>query len=308
MIIVTGATGFIGSNVVLELNGRGSDDILAVDVLDGPTKHRNLNRAEIRDLIGPDELLEQLDALDGVSMVFHQGACSDTTESDGVYMMRNNYRYSIRLAQWCMARDIPFIYASSAAIYGNGDDGFVEERKAENPLNVYAYSKFLFDQWVRRNVTDQKVVGLRYFNVYGPQEHHKGRMASVVFKFHEQIQSGEALRIFEGSEEFVRDFVYVDDVSAVNMHFAEHPDRTGIYNVGCGKARSFMDLARLVAKRYDAKIEPIPFPDDLRGKYQTYTQADIGALRGTGYDRPFHELEDGVTKYLDLLDRQGGWR
>ncbi|MEM6995664.1 MAG: ADP-glyceromanno-heptose 6-epimerase [Myxococcota bacterium] len=308
MIIVTGATGFIGSNVVLDLNARGENEVLAVDVLDSPTKHRNLNRAEIVDLVGPDELLAQLDGLNNVSMVLHQGACSDTTESDGVFMMRNNYRYSITLAKWCMARDIPFVYASSAAIYGNGDGGFAEARPAENPLNVYAYSKFLFDQWVRRNVTTQKVVGLRYFNVYGPQEHHKGRMASVVFKFHQQVKAGKPLTVFEGSDKFVRDFVYVGDVSDVNMHFVEHPDRTGIYNVGCGKARSFMDLAELVARRYGAKIDLVPFPADLEGKYQTFTQADITRLRKSGYDKPFTELEDGVNRYLDLLDSQDGWR
>lgn len=308
MIIVTGATGFIGSNVVLALNERGSTDVLAVDVLDTPTKHRNLNRAEIVDLVTPDELLQQLNGLTDVTCVLHQGACSDTTESDGEFMMRNNYRYSITLAQWCMARDIPFVYASSAATYGNGDNGFVEQRSAEDPLNVYAYSKFLFDQWVRRNVTTEKVVGLRYFNVYGPQEHHKGRMASVVFKFHEQIKAGKALTVFEGSDKFVRDFVYVDDVSAVNMHFVEHADRTGIYNVGCGKARSFMDLAKLVATRYDAKIELIPFPDDLKGKYQAFTQADVTRLRGAGFSQPFTELEDGVAQYLTILDERGGWR
>jgi len=308
MIIVTGAAGFIGSNLVRELNRRGEQDILAVDVLDGPTKHRNLNSSEIADFIGPDDLLAQLDRLDGVTAVLHEGACSDTTESDGVYMMNNNYRYSITLAQWCMKRNIPYIYASSAAVYGNGDAGFVEERKAENPLNVYAYSKFLFDQWVRRNVTTEKVVGLRYFNVYGPHEHHKGRMASVVFKFHGQCKAGEPLQLFEGSDGFVRDFVWVDDVSAVNMHFLEHPDRTGIYNVGCGKPRSFMDIAKVVSGRYDGTIDLIAFPDDLQGKYQSFTQADLTRLRGAGFEAAFTELEDGVGQYLDVLDERDGWR
>lgn len=308
MIIVTGAAGFIGSNLVRELNRRGEQDVIAVDVLDGPTKHRNLNSSEIADFIGPDDLLAQLDRLDGVTAVLHEGACSDTTESDGVYMMNNNYRYSITLAQWCMKRDIPYVYASSAAVYGNGDAGFVEERKAENPLNVYAYSKFLFDQWVRRNVTNEKVVGLRYFNVYGPHEHHKDRMASVVFKFHGQCKAGQPLAVFEGSDGFVRDFVWVDDVSAVNMHFLEHPDRTGIYNVGCGKARSFMDIAKLVSERYDGTIDLIPFPDDLRGKYQSFTQADLTRLRASGFEAAFTELEDGVEQYLDVLDERDGWR
>lgn len=308
MIIVTGAAGFIGSNLVRELNRRGEQDILAVDVLDGPTKHRNLSSSEIADFIGPDDLLAQLDRLDGVTAVLHEGACSDTTESDGVYMMNNNYRYSITLAQWCMKRGIPYVYASSAAVYGNGDAGFVEERKAENPLNVYAYSKFLFDQWVRRNVKNEKVVGLRYFNVYGPHEHHKGRMASVVFKFHGQCKAGEPLKVFEGSDGFVRDFVWVDDVSAVNMHFLEHPDRTGIYNVGCGKARSFMDIAKLVSQRYDGTIELVPFPDDLRGKYQSFTQADLTRLRASGFEAAFTELEDGVKQYLAVLDERDGWR
>ena len=308
MFIVTGAAGFIGSNIVLDLNERGHHDILAVDVLDSPTKHKNLNRAHITDFMMPDEFLEQLDSLGKIEAVLHEGACSDTTESDGAFMMRNNYRYSVTLAQWCMRRDIPLIYASSAATYGNGDDGFEEHRSCEYPLNVYGYSKFLFDQWIRHHVTRQKVIGLRYFNVYGPQEHHKGRMSSVVFKFHEQAKSGQALQLFEGSDEFVRDFVYMGDVGKVNMHFLEHPDRTGIYNVGCGKARSFMALAKIVAARYDARVELVPFPDDLVGKYQTFTQANLDKLRAAGYKEKFTSLEDGVKAYLELLDERGGYR
>lgn len=308
MFIVTGAAGFIGSNLVLDLNERGHDDVLAVDVLDHPIKHKNLNRAQISDLVLPEDFIEQLDAFDNVEAVLHEGACSDTTETDGAFMMRNNYRYTLTLAQWCMRKDIPFIYASSAATYGNGDDGFVERRSCEYPLNVYGYSKFLFDQWVRRNVTDHKVIGMRYFNVYGPHEHHKGRMASLAFKLHGQAKAGEPLKVFEGSDKFVRDFVYMGDVSAVNMHFIEHPDRTGIYNVGCGKARSFMDLAKTVAQRYDAKIELVPFPKDLEGKYQTFTEANLDKLRAAGYDAPFTSLEDGIGKYLDVLDERGGYR
>lgn len=302
MIVVTGAAGFIGSNLVLGLNAGGIDDILAVDSLDEASKHRNLNRAEIADLIEPEALLAQLSGLGQVDCVFHQGACTDTTEADGVFMMRNNYRYSVTLASWCMARGIPFIYASSAAVYGSGTHGFAPERTAEDPLNVYAYSKFLFDQWVRRHGGDQALIGLRYFNVYGRHERHKGRMASVVHKFHAAARAGEPLQLFEGSEALRRDFVHVDDVVAVNLYFQAHPDKRGIYNVGCGSARSFHALAELVAARYGVEIEAIPFPEDLKGKYQAFTQADITGLRAAGYVRPFASLEEGVARTLDWLD------
>lgn len=306
MIIVTGAAGFIGSNVVRELNRRGETDVLAVDTVDA-IKHRNLARCEIEDLLEPDDFLESLPRLTGVRAVVHEGACSDTTETDGVYLMRNNYRYTRTLVKWCLQAQVPLVYASSAAVYGDGARGFAEVPEAEDPLNLYAYSKCLLDRWVRRHAQGKPVVGLRYFNVYGPHEQHKGRMASVVSKFHGQARAGEGLRLFEGSDGFRRDFVYVRDAVAVTLHFAARPGDGGIYNVGCGQARSFEDVARLVAGHTGAAIEPVPFPDDLRGKYQAYTQADPTRLRAAGYDAAFTSLEDGVGEYLDVLDDSGGF-
>lgn len=310
MIIVTGAAGFIGSNLVLALNRRGVDDVLAVGELNSQTKHRNLNRAEILDFMEPEELIANLDQLGPVQAVFHEGACSDTTETDGQYMLRNNYKYTVKLAEWCRDRRIPFIYASSAAVYGNGDQGFAEARAAEDPLNVYGYSKFLFDQWMRRywDSFESQVVGLRYFNVYGPQENHKGRMASVVYQFHHQIQDTGGLKVFEGSEGFLRDFVFIEDIVKINLHFLDHPEISGIFNAGTGTARSFMDMARLVAAGHgDAEISTRPFPKDLEGKYQAYTCADLSRLRDAGYDHPFTDLETGVAKYVDVLKSRGGY-
>ena len=311
MIIVTGGAGFIGSNIIRGLNERGREDILVVDNLENADKHRNLNTLYIADFVDKREFLERLPRLNEVETIFHQGACSSTTETDGRYMMNNNYQFSKTLLHHCLEHRINYLYASSASVYGNGDAGFREERACEYPLNVYAFSKFMFDNYVRQIQQQHRpasqVLGLRYFNVYGYQEHHKGSMASVVYHFYRQLQEGNHMKLFEGSEEFRRDFIFVEDVVDVNLHFYEH-GQSGIYNCGTGQARSFTDIARVIQTlEPEAEIETIPFPDHLKGKYQTFTQADAHRLREAGYRAPFTTLEEGVKQYYQGLQQHGGW-
>jgi len=311
MIIVTGGAGFIGSNLVRGLNARGYEDILVVDDLQNGEKHRNLNSLVFRDLVDYRDFLEDLDQLESVPLqaIFHQGACSDTTERDGRYMMQVNYEYSKRLLAFTQGRT-PFFYASSASVYGDGEDGFREDPHCEYPLNVYAFSKFLFDRCIRAVLPNSKsqVVGLRYFNVYGPQENHKGRMASVIYKFHHQIREKGELELFSGSDGFRRDFVHVDDAVAMNLFFFDHPEISGIFNCGTGQAESFRQLATLVAGHYEgAEVLEIPFPEDLQGKYQVFTRADLSAVRGAGYHAPFKSLEEGVRDYVELLQSSEGY-
>ncbi|MGH8529923.1 MAG: ADP-glyceromanno-heptose 6-epimerase [Nevskiales bacterium] len=311
MIIVTGAAGFIGSNLVSALNARGADDILAVDNLQDGTKFRNLADLQIADYLDQDDFLAALGAEQEfgrrIQAVFHQGACSVTTEWDGRYMMRNNFEYSKRLLRWCLERRIPFIYASSASVYGLGPD-YKEDPAGEKPINVYAYSKFLFDQYVRRlGKLKSQVVGLRYFNVYGPREQHKGGMASVAWHFDRQIRESGECRLFQGSNGYAdgeqrRDFIYIGDAVNVNLWFLDHPQASGIFNCGTGRSQSFNEVARaVIAWHGRGKIAYIPFPDKLRGSYQSYTQADLAQLRATGCDIAFSTVEGGVKRYLDVL-------
>ncbi len=316
MIVVTGGAGFIGSNVVKALNARGVDDILVVDDLSDGTKFRNLADCEIADYEDKDDFLARIEAdagLGPVEAVIHEGACSTTTEWDGRFMMRNNYAYSRALLHWCLRRRVPFLYASSASVYGAGPV-FREAREHERPLNVYAYSKFLFDQHVRRVLprAGSQVVGFRYFNVYGPREQHKGQMASVAWHFHRQIAESGRCRLFEGSDgygpgEQRRDFVHVDDAVAVALWFLDHPDRSGIFNVGTGRAQTFNEVARaVIAWHGRGEIEYVPFPEHLRGRYQSFTEADLTALRAAGCDVRFRPVEEGVPAYLDWLRAHGG--
>jgi len=309
MIIVTGGAGFIGSNLVAGLNRAGEQDIVVVDDLTDGSKHRNLNSLKIADYLDRDELLEALPALGQVRAIFHQGACSDTTEADGRFMMANNYTYSRELLMHAMRQRIPFLYASSASVYGSGENGFAERPECEYPLNVYAYSKFAFDNLVRRLLPEaqSQVLGLRYFNVYGPQENHKGTMASVAFHLFQQYREGEAMRLFEGSEGFRRDFVHVDDAVEVNLHFWRSGG-SGIFNCGTGEARSFAAVGRTMQRLVGgADLEFVPFPAHLEGKYQAFTEADLSALREAGYTRSFRSLEDGLAEYHGLLSSTGGF-
>ena len=324
--IVTGGAGFIGSNLVKALNERGVDQIIAVDNLTRADKFKNLVDCEIVDYIDKQEFIERLLAghFDGdVDALFHQGACSDTMEADGRYMMENNFRYSLGMLDWCIDQEVQFLYASSAATYG-GCSGFREERPFEAPLNVYGYSKFLFDQVVRQRLPEasSQIVGFRYFNVYGPRESHKGRMASVAFHHYNQFRSEHKVKLFEGCDGYAngeqkRDFVYVGDVTSVNLYFLDHPEKSGIFNLGTGRAQSFNELAvanvnscRALAGEPKQSLEEllkqgfieyIPFPDALKGKYQSFTQADLAKLRKAGYEAPFASVEQGVAQYVNWL-------
>lgn len=324
--IVTGAAGFIGSNLVKALNERGENNIIAVDNLKRADKFRNLVDCEVADYLDKEDFLKKLQDgfFDGlVSAVLHQGACSDTMETDGRYMMANNYQYSLELLNYCQNEEISFLYASSASVYGGGGV-FRESREYESPLNVYAYSKFLFDQIVRRrwHKRNAQIVGLRYFNVYGPREQHKGRMASVAYHFFNQYRAEGRVRLFEGCDGYenggqLRDFVSIEDVVKVNMYFLDNPHKAGIFNLGTGQAQSFNDVAvatintlrlaegkpalTLAELQQQELITYIPFPDALRGKYQSYTQADIGALRNAGYAEPFLCVEQGVARYVEQM-------
>lgn len=325
-IVVTGAAGFVGANLVRGLNDRGEKDIIAVDNLARADKFRNLVDCEIADYVDKEEFLTRLaagDFEDDIAAVFHQGACSDTMETDGRYMMRNNYRYSMSLLEHCQDNDIPFVYASSASVYGGGRT-FVEAREHEAPLNVYGYSKFLFDQHVRRVLPERTapIVGFRYFNVYGPREAHKGRMASVAYHFFNQYREKGSVRLFAGSGGYEageqrRDFVAVSDVVTVNLDFLDNDDRSGIYNLGTGRAQTFNDVAVAVINtcRQAAGEAPLSlvelvrartieygeFPPALVGKYQSFTQADLTALRAAGYKAPMQTVDQGVAAYVEWL-------
>ncbi len=323
-IIVTGAAGFIGANLLRALNERGETDILAVDNLARAEKFRNLAEFDIGDYLDKNEFLERVRRRELLrpDVIFHQGACSDTMESDGRYMMANNFRYSSELLDWCQNSGIPMIYASSAAVYGMGPV-FSEMRAAERPLNVYGYSKLLFDHVVRRQLDGSRapVVGLRYFNVYGPREAHKGRMASVAFHHFHQFRSEAKVKLFEASHGFEngeqrRDFIHVDDIVRANLHFWDRPVG-GVYNLGTGRAQSFNDVALAVINalreangqpamslRQAASqgiIEYIAFPPALRGKYQAFTQADTTQLRAAGFESELLTVEQGVAAYVRWL-------
>ena len=315
MIIVTGGAGFIGSNIIRALNERGINDILLVDSLANGHKMHNIADLNIADYMDKAEFLDSLSQpkfLNKVIAIFHQGACSATTEWNGHYVMQNNYDYSKKVLQASISKNIPFIYASSASVYGMGEHGFSVARECERPINMYAYSKFQFDQYVRSLLPETKnqIVGLRYFNVYGPREQHKGSMSSTAYHFNNQLLTGNQVRLFEGYEGYAdgeqqRDFVYVDDVVAVNLWFFDHLDKRGIFNVGTGRAETFNTMAKaVIAWHQRGEITYIPFPDHLKGAYQSYTKADISGLREAGYDKEFLTVTEGVTQYLNWLNKK----
>jgi ADP-L-glycero-D-manno-heptose 6-epimerase len=331
-IVVTGAAGFIGSNIVKGLNARGIDDIIAVDDLTEGDKFRNLADLQVADYVDADDFYELFaeGAFGQVEAVFHEGACSDTMETDGKYMMDNNYTLSCELFHACQDQGTRLLYASSAATYG-GSDTFKEAPAFERPLNVYGYSKLLFDQRLRRELgadfskAQTQVAGFRYFNVYGPREQHKGRMASVAFHQFNQFRSTGRVKLFgeyggyaAGGQ--MRDFVYIDDVVAVNLWFFDNPGKSGVFNLGTGRAQPFNDVALAVVNSFIGSDQPltleaavkqelidyVDFPLALVGKYQCYTQADLTALRATGCPVQFAEVSQGVASYMQWLTLQNG--
>lgn len=318
MIVVTGGAGFIGSNLVRELGRRGYDRVVVVDDLTDGRKFVNLVGANIADYFDKTEFLARLEDgdLGKIDAIFHQGACAVTTEWNGRHMMETNYRYSVRLLEHCLAEGVPLVYASSAAVYGASTVFKENDRSAERPLNVYGYSKLLFDDYVRRRIAERykrrakrrvPVAGLRYFNVYGPGEAHKGAMASVAFHLHGQVAATGAAKLFEGSAgygpgEQRRDFIHVGDVVDVNLWFLEHRRVSGVFNVGTGASATFNDVARAIIAWHDrGAIRYIPFPDDLRSRYQSFTEADVTALRTAGYQKAFRDVRTGIKDYLDAL-------
>ena len=333
-IVVTGAAGFIGSNLIKGLNARGIDNIIAVDDLTEGDKFKNLADLQIADYVDADDFYDLFAeaAFGDVEAVFHEGACSDTMELDGKYMMDNNYTLSCELFHACQDQGTRLLYASSAATYG-GSSTFSESPEFEKPLNVYGYSKLLFDQRLRREIgtrfehATSQVSGFRYFNVYGPHEQHKGRMASVAFHQFNQYQSEGKVKLFGeyggyGPGGQMRDFVFIDDVVAVNLWFLDHPEQSGIFNLGTGKAQPFNDVAISVVNALRQSqsqnqsslsieeaarvglIDYIAFPPALVGKYQSYTQADLSALRAAGCDHDFADVQTGVDAYMQWLGSQ----
>ncbi|WP_295900278.1 ADP-glyceromanno-heptose 6-epimerase [uncultured Vibrio sp.] len=313
MIIVTGGAGMIGSNIVKKLNEDGINDILVIDNLKNGKKFQNLVDLDITDYMDRDDFLVQImsgENFGSIEAIFHEGACSATTEWDGKYMMLNNYEYSKELLHYCLEREIPFLYASSAATYGETDI-FIEEKHCEGALNVYGYSKQQFDNYVRRVWQDadahgeklSQITGFRYFNVYGPREQHKGSMASVAFHLNNQMNAGENPKLFAGSETFKRDFVYVGDVAAVNLEFLQN-GQSGIFNLGTGNAESFNEVAKAVVRHHGkGEVETIPFPEHLKGAYQEFTQADLTKLRAAGCVHQFKSVAEGVAEYMELVNK-----
>jgi ADP-L-glycero-D-manno-heptose 6-epimerase len=326
-IIVTGAAGFVGSNLVKALNEAGEKQIIAVDDLTEADKFKNIVDCEIDDYLDKDDFIERLESgFSGkrITAILHQGACSDTMETDGRFMMDNNFRYSRVLMGWAQQHRIPFLYASSAAVYGASTE-FREERSCEAPLNVYGYSKFLFDQTVRPMLNQPAklaapVIGFRYFNVYGVREQHKSRMASVAFHHFNQYRAEGRVKLFEGYDGWKagqqeRDFVSVEDVTKVNLFFLNKAlsggSTSGIFNLGTGRAQTFNEVAQAVINTIEKKkksvaelikekkIAYIPFPDALKGKYQSHTQADLTKLRAAGYKAKFLTVQEGVARYVN---------
>jgi ADP-L-glycero-D-manno-heptose 6-epimerase len=310
-IVVTGGGGFIGRNLAAELNAQGYDDLILVDVLGRGEKWRNLLGLRYEDILNPQQFLEGLERgkITGLDAIFHLGACSSTTERDADYLLQNNYHYTRRLCEWSLAHGARFIYASSAATYGDGSAGYSDEDELLStlkPLNMYGYSKHMFDLWALQHKLFDRIVGLKYFNVYGPFEDHKDDMRSVVNKAYGQIRQTGKVQLFKSYRpdyadgEQRRDFIYVKDAVAVTLHFLRESTGGGLFNCGTGQARSWKDLVNAVfaALRITPEIEFIEMPEALRAKYQYFTQADMGKLRSVGYATPFMSLEDAVRDYV----------
>jgi ADP-L-glycero-D-manno-heptose 6-epimerase len=310
-IVVTGAAGFIGRNAVAELNARGCDDLLLVDSLGTDEKWRNLVGLRFEDIVSPEKFLEMVDSREplGIESIVHLGACSATTERDADYLLRNNYHYTRTLCEYSLGRDIRFVYASSAATYGDGAHGYSDDDAATpslEPLNMYGYSKHMFDLWALKHKLFDRIAGLKYFNVFGPYEDHKDDMRSVISKSYGQIGREAKVKLFKSYKpeyadgEQMRDFVYVKDAVDATLWLMEHREVGGLFNCGTGIARTWKDLATAVfhAMELPVRIDYIEMPETLKGKYQYFTEATMTKLRAAGYTRPFMSLEDAVTDYI----------
>jgi ADP-L-glycero-D-manno-heptose 6-epimerase len=312
MIVVTGGAGFIGSAIVWRLNQLGKDNILVVDELAEDEKWKNLVGLNFTDYLDKDNFIEKI--IDGdpdldIEAIIHMGACSSTTEKDAGYLMHNNFKYTQELAKYCLGNNVRFIYASSAATYGNGEQGYDDnenELDALRPMNMYGYSKQLFDLWAKKNNLLDKIVGLKFFNVYGPNEFHKGDMRSVVHKAYGQIKETGKVNLFKSYKkdyedgEQMRDFIYVKDAVDMTLFFLENKDKNGIFNIGTGNARTWNDLVTIIFKSLNkqANVEYIEMPESIRDKYQYFTQANLHKLFDAGYDQPITSLEDGINDYV----------
>lgn len=319
MIIVTGGAGFIGSAFIWKLNSEGIGDILIVDRLGAADKWKNLVNRRYADYIHKDNFLEKLDASNSyfnATAIIHMGACSSTTEGDADYLIENNYRYSRILAEWSLKNSIPFIYASSAATYGDGSHGFSDDESTLEilqPLNMYAYSKHMFDLWASRNKVLDRITGLKFFNVFGPNEYHKGHMISMVYRAFQQIQESGSVKLFKSYRteyrdgEQLRDFIYVKDCTEVMWWLFQNPQKTGILNLGTGQARTWNDLIRAVfsALGKDPAIEYIEMPGHMRDRYQYFTEASITGLREAGCTYSFRTLEEAVNDYVSNYLKDG---
>lgn len=312
MIIVTGGAGFIGSNLLAALNAKGVTDVLVVDRRGD--NFRNLRDLKFSDFMLPDEFgraIERKSLPDRIDAIFHQGACADTTNTDGRYMIENNFTFSKLILHFALSSRVPLVYASSASVYG-ASSAFDPSRENERPLNLYALSKLAFDHHVRSISAKaaSTVAGLRYFNVYGPRESHKGKMASMVFQLYCQLKANGRARLFEGTDGYAdgeqrRDFVFVNDIVRVNLALAAGPVRKGVFNVGSGQARTFNDVAKVLIARLGAgAVDYVPFPSSLAGKYQSFTQAELSSLRDAGYTESFSSLENGIAQSVDAWDRE----
>lgn len=309
--IVTGGAGFIGSNIVEELNRRGYKNILVVDNLDDPRKKQNLEGLQYAEYLDKTDFRQRFlsDSIPAPATVFHLGACSSTTETNEPYIMDNNFLYTRQLCEWCLRHNTRFIYASSAATYGDGNQGYSDSHDNAHtlqPLNLYGRSKQLFDLWALENSKLNRIAGVKFFNVYGPREDHKDDMRSVVNKAFAQILATGRMKLFKSHHpkyrdgEQLRDFVYVKDAARMTLFLHDHPEVSGLYNCGTGKARSWLDLARAVfaAMARTPAIDFVDMPIEIRDKYQYYTQADMTKLLQAGYTTPFASLEEGVTEYV----------
>lgn len=318
MIVVTGGAGFVGSNLVKGLNNAGKKKILVVDNLTAGDKFKNLLALDIADYVDKNDFIDYLergkyDAT--IEAVFHNGACSDTMEYNGKYMLDNNYEYSKALLNFCLRKEVPFIYASSASVYGSGKNGFSERNECEWALNVYAFSKLLFDRYVRRVLpaARSQIVGLRYFNVFGPQENHKGKMASIAYQLYRQLQNEGVMKLFTGTDGYpdggqLRDFVYVKDVVDINLFFYNNPGQSGIFNCGTGRAHAFNDVANALVKAAGAgTIKYVEFPEVLKGKYQSFTEADMSWMSRLGCNKVFTDLDVAVAEYYRYLAANDGY-